>query len=48
MNCGSFYQDTPWLSTFGNNKGELVIWDVRENEDVANYFAPRAVAAAGN
>lgn len=46
MNCGAFNIDTPWLATYGTNKGELVIWDVRENADVENYFTPRI--AAGN
>jgi len=44
INCGSFYQDTPWISSFGTAKGELILWDVRENDQVAEYFASRVVA----
>jgi len=39
--CGSFYQDNPWLLGLGNNNGELVIWDVSENQNIENYFSSR-------
>jgi len=39
LNCGAFYQDSPWTLVCGTNKGELAIWDTSSNEEIANYFS---------
>jgi len=39
LNCGSFYEDLPSTLACGNNKGELVIWDVTENKAIVDHFS---------
>eukprot|EP01015_Nassula_variabilis_P015583 TRINITY_DN2328_c0_g1_i7.p4 TRINITY_DN2328_c0_g1~~TRINITY_DN2328_c0_g1_i7.p4 ORF type:complete len:101 (+),score=37.70 TRINITY_DN2328_c0_g1_i7:66-368(+) len=42
--CGSYYQDSPWVFACGSNKGELVLWDTKENLHVVSNFKERVSA----
>lgn len=36
--CCNFYRDSPWFIAAGGSKGELVIWDLEENQAIASSF----------
>ena len=36
----SFYKDIPWVLAAGGSKGEVAVWDIEENENVAKHFTP--------
>jgi len=36
--CCQFYRDSPWFIAAGGSKGELLIWDLEENAEIASRF----------
>jgi hypothetical protein len=39
--CSAFYEDNPWLLGCGSSLGDLVIWDVVENDHIKSNFENR-------
>lgn len=36
--CTHFYRDSPWVIACGGSKGELYVWDLEENQEIAKEF----------